>query len=227
VQRAAVAGIAILVPLLAVANGIAVLVHPWFVRFELGRSGFPADPFGLAGPERTRLALVGLRSVQPWDGQGIGRLERAQLPDGEPAFGEREIRHMRQVRYRIDGLLALDAVALPALAGLAVARRTRPVVRRGLRAGAFGTLGLGAAVAAFLAVDSIGFLTGFHEVVFFSGSSWRFADDDTLRRLYPDRFWQDTAVLLGAAAAGQALGLLTVTGGFRRRRTIHACRTGS
>ena len=37
--------IALLVPLLVVANGIYVLAHPWFVRFEYQRHGFP-DPNG-------------------------------------------------------------------------------------------------------------------------------------------------------------------------------------
>ena len=78
-----------------------------------------------------------------------------------------------------------------------------------------------------LAADPVGFLTGFHTAFFFSGSTWRFADSDTLRRLYPDRFWEDTAVLLGAAAVAQALVLLAFTVRFRRRRTIQPCRTGS
>jgi len=82
-------------------------------------------------------------------------------------------------------------------------------------------------VGVTFAIDPVGFLTGFHTIFFFSGSSWRFADTDTLRRLYPDRFWEDTTVLLGAAAAVQALLALAVTGGFRRRRTILPCRTGS
>src|SRR5207302_9467468 len=136
------------------------LLHPWFVRFEYQRSGFPADEFGLSTSERTRLALVGLRSVVPWRADGIGLLERARLSDGEPAFNARELDHMREVRVRILALLALDAVALPALLALLATGRTRRPALDGLRAGAVGTLGLGAAVGAALAVNPIAFLTG-------------------------------------------------------------------
>ena len=33
--------------------------------------------------------------------------------------------------------------------------------------------------------------------LFFEGETWRFEETDTLRRLYPDRFWLDTAIVIG------------------------------
>jgi integral membrane protein (TIGR01906 family) len=227
VQKTAVVAIALLIPLLMIANGIYVLAHPWFVRFEYQRHGFPADAFGMSTHERTRLARLGLPSILPWERKGISLLERARLSDGSPAFGPRELRHMRHVRSLLLALLSLHAVGIAALLALAARRRTRPLVRRGLRAGVGVTLGLGATVGIMLLVNPIGFLTAFHTLVFFSGSTWRFADSDTLRRLYPDRFWQDTAVLLSIGVAVQAALVLALTGGVRRQRTIHACRTGS
>jgi integral membrane protein (TIGR01906 family) len=222
-----VSAIAIVLPLVLLADGVDVLLQPWFIRFEYHRSGFPPDEFGMQRPERTRLALAGLRSILPWDSEGIARLERARLAGGEPAFGQRELRHMRHVRRLLVALLTVQAVAAAALVAFAIRRRTRPLVRDGLRAGSLATLGLGALVGSAYAINPVGFLTGFHTAVFFSGSSWRFADTDTLRRLYPDRFWEDTTVLLAGGTALQALLLLVVTGGFRRRRTIPPCRTGS
>jgi uncharacterized membrane protein len=68
-----------------------------------------------------------------------------------------------------------------------------------------------------LLVDEDWFLTGFHTLFFQSGTSWRFGDRDTLRRVFPDRFWSDTALYLGAGAAVQALVLLALT--WPRRRT--------
>jgi integral membrane protein (TIGR01906 family) len=222
-----VIAIGLLVPLLVVANGVYVLAHPWFVRFEYHRHGFPADASGMSTRERTRLALLGLRSIQPWEREGVGLLQKARLSDGTPAFGPREVRHMEHVRRILLGLLSLYAIGIVTLVAFASRRRTRELARRGLRVGVGVTFGLGAVVGAGLLINPIGFLTAFHTVVFFSGSSWRFADTDTLRRLYPDRFWEDTAVLLSIAAAAQCLLLLAVTGGFRRPRTIHACRSGS
>ena len=219
--------IAVVVPFAVVGNGVLVLLQPWFVRFEYDRGGFPADAFGLGAAERTRLALVGLRSILPWDRQGIERLEQARLSDGTTAFGPRELRHMGEVRRLVRWLLALDAIAVAGILALAGRGRTRALAGRGLRAGGLLTLGLCGAVGVMLAFNPVRFLTGFHTVFFLSRSSWRFADSDTLRRLYPDRFSTDTSALLGAAATAQALVLVACTGGFRRRRTIPPCRTGS
>jgi integral membrane protein (TIGR01906 family) len=211
-QRAAVATIALLFPALLVGNGIYALTHSWFVRFEYGRAGFPADAYGMGREERTRLAVTSLHSILPWQREGIGLLREARLADGTPAFDAHELRHMSDVRRLLLVLLALHAATLAALVGLAAVQRTRPLAVRALKAGSLWTLGLFALVGALLAVNDVWFLTGFH-TIFFEGSSWRFADEETLRRLFPDRFWSDTALLLGAGAAVQAVAVLVATYG--------------
>jgi len=200
------------VPLVFVGNGVHVLAHGWFVRFEYGRAGFPPDPQGMSHAERTRLAEAGLRSILPWEREGTRVLERATLTDGRPAFGAREMRHMSDVRRLVLALLAVHALGIVAIAALATARRTRPLARRGLIAGAVLTLALAAFVAVVLPLNEDWFLTGFH-TIFFEGSSWRFGDEDTLRRLFPDAFWNDTATILGAAAVVPALLVLAVAAG--------------
>ena len=94
---------------------------------------------------------------------------------------------------------------------------------RALRRGALLTLGLAALVAVLVADRLPTFFTPFHPA-FFGGSSWRFDDTDTLRRLYPDRFWIDTAIVLGALAVVQASALLVSRSGraVRRRRPVPA-----
>ncbi len=203
-RGAAVVTIAILGPVLFVGNGLYLLTHGWFVRAEYARPGFPADELGMKTPERTRLAIVGLNSILPWHRHGIDLLRTARLDDGSAAFDAHELRHMTDVRRLLAVLLGLHALTLIALIALAAIRRTRPVARSALRAGALVTLGLGAAIGILLLVNPVWFLTGFH-TVFFEGSSWRFADDETLRRLFPDLFWSDTTLLLGAFAAVQAV----------------------
>jgi integral membrane protein (TIGR01906 family) len=207
VRRAAVAGIALVLPFVLVANGVYVLLHDWFVRFEYGRAGFPDDPEGMPAGERERLALIGLRSILPWQRDGIDVLRDARLDDGGGAFQAHELSHMHDVRVLLAILLVLHAVAIVSIAVLAARRRTRPLLRRGVRAGAALTLAIGALVGVIMLLEPVWLLTGFH-TIFFEGSSWRFADEDTLRRLYPDRFWSDTAVLLGVGAAAQAVLLL-------------------
>jgi len=219
--KTAVVVLAVLTPALFVGNGLYLLTHGWFVRAEYARPGFPDDDFGMRTPERIRLAEVGLYSILPWHRDGIAHLERARLDDGGLAFDERELRHMRDVRRLLTILLGLHALCLASLVVLAAVPRTREVARRALRAGAFVTLGLCAFVGFFLAVKPVWFLTGFH-TIFFSGRSWRFADTETLRRLFPDLFWSDTTLLLGIGAVLQAAIVLLALRRWGRR----ASRTG-
>jgi len=203
-------------PALFVGNGLYLLTHGFFVRAEYARPGFPDDPLGMKAPERTRLAIVGLHSIVPWHRGGIGLLRRARLDDGSPAFDAKELSHMSDVRRLLGVLLALHAVTLLGLAALAARRSTRPLARSALWAGSLVTLGLCAFVGVLLVVNPVWFLTGFH-TIFFKGSSWRFADDETLRRLFPDLFWSDTTLLLGVGAALQAALSLGALRWWRRR----------
>jgi integral membrane protein (TIGR01906 family) len=201
-----VAAIAISVTPILVVNALRVLATGTFVRVELGRDGFPPDPYGLTTAQRQALALLGLRSIQPGS-DGIVLLERARLPDGSPAFGLRELEHMRDVRRVFGVALRAQLVELVAIAALALGlsrTRLRTLVPLGLFVGAVATLGV-----ALLAVPAIvfgfdGFFVRFHEV-FFSGDSWRFNQADTLIRLYPERLWQDVSRLAAAITVGQAL----------------------
>lgn len=222
--------IAVAVPPVLVVNGFRVLAQDWFVRFEYGRGGFPRDSYGLGREQRTALALTGLRSIQP-QSEGVALLRRAVLPDGSAAFGEREIRHMADVRRLFTTALEAQLAVLAAVAVLAAAlgcsRTARAVVPRGLLAGALATL-----LVALLAVPVIllgfdGFFLRFHEI-FFTGDTWRFSYSDTLLRLYPELFWQHTAQLAAALTVGQALVVAGVSwwwlARLRRRRPRSARR---
>jgi integral membrane protein (TIGR01906 family) len=209
----------VLVTPLLVVNAFRVLAHDWFVRYELGREGFPPDRYGLDRPERLRLALTGLRSIQPGS-EGIALLERATLPDGSPAFDARELRHMQDVRDRLLTAFRAQLVALAALLVLAVvlhrSARWRTVVPRGLLFGALGTLGVAVLAVPVILLGFDGFFLRFHEA-FFSGDSWRFSDTDTLLRIYPQAFWEHTAQLAAAIAVAQAIVLALASGWWLRR----------
>lgn len=201
-----VVAIAVVVPALLVVTGFRVLATDSYVRWELDRDGFPPDRYGLSDPQRERLALLGLRSIEPGS-DGIVLLERATLPDGAPAFDERELSHMRDVRTLFGAALLGQLVAVVAIALLALAlawTSLRTVVPRGLLAGALATLAIAVLAVPFILLGFDRFFTRFHEV-FFEGDSWRFSDTDTLIRLYPERFWQDVAQLVAAIAVLQAL----------------------
>ncbi len=190
-----------------VVNAFRVLANDRFVRYELERGGVPQDRYGLTSGERLALALTGLRSIRP-ESAGIVLLERASLPDGSPAFGARELRHMADVRHRLGAALRLQLAAFIVLLVLAVSLarspRWRSVVPRGLLVGSLVTLSIAALAVPVILIGFDGFFVRFHEV-FFAGDTWRFSSTDTLLRLYPEAFWRQTAQLAVAIVVVQAV----------------------
>ena len=195
-----------MVPPTLVANALGVLATETFVRYELGREDFPADRYGLTDGQREDLALLGLRAIEPGS-EGVDLLERATLPDGSPAFDERELAHMEDVRtlfvpIQRGRLVVVLVVAV--LAAALVRTRLRTVVPRGLLAGALATLTVAVLLVPVILLGFDGFFTRFHEV-FFEGETWRFSSTDTLIRIYPERFWEDVSLLAAALTVVQAL----------------------
>ena len=204
--------VALAVPAILVLNGFRVLATDTFVEWELGRDGFPRDPYGLDTAQRTALAKLGLRSIEPGS-EGIALLERATLPDGSPAFGERELTHMRDVRSLFGVALRAQLVAALAIAVLALAllrTRLRAAVPAGLLAGSLATLAIAVLAVPLILLGFDGFFVRFHEI-FFSGDSWQFANSDTLIRIYPEQFWVDVSRITAGVAVAQAILLAGVS----------------
>jgi len=220
VPVALIVAIAVTVPVILVADGLRLVTGDWYVRAVYEHGGVPQDDLGLSEKQRTALALTGLHSIRPDEKDGLALLDHARLPDGTLAFTSREIRHMSDVRTLLDRLYTLQIVAAVVTVALAVGLAFRPtrraLVPRAIRLGALLTLGLAALVGILSVVYWPAFSTPFH-LLFFGESSWRFADTDTLRRLYPDRFWIDTAVVLGMLAVVQATVLWFLAGAWERR----------
>jgi integral membrane protein (TIGR01906 family) len=195
--------------LLVVAN-IRLVANPWFIQFEYNRSGFPADVYGFTLEQRTPLALAGLFSVVP-EGAGTIELEQARLPDGEPAFTSREIKHMLDVRNLMALVFPLALIIGGVLIVLAIVFRKSPkysdTVPQGLRAGSTLTLILLAGLIAYILINFDAFFLQFHQL-FFEGDSFAFRYDDTLIRLYPEQLWSDASILIGVLTGVMAVVLL-------------------
>lgn len=214
---ALVVAIAVSVTPILVVNAFRVLATGTFVRAELDRDGFPPDRYGLTNDQRKELALLGLRSIQPGS-EGIALLERARLPNGSPAFGLRELTHMRDVRRLFGIALRSQLIALVVIGALALGlarTRFRAVVPLGLLAGAAATLATALLAVPLILLGFDGFFTRFHEV-FFSGDSWQFNNADTLIRIYPEQFWQDVSRLAAGIAVAQALVLVPLAWWWHR-----------
>jgi integral membrane protein (TIGR01906 family) len=138
--------------------------------------------------------------------------------DGTALFNGRELSHMQDVKRVTQAVLRSWYAGLAILALLAIlAWRTRwlPAYGRALVRGAWLTIGIAILLGPIVGVGiSMSpdlfwvFFAWFHSL-FFQGDSWLFADSDTLIRLFPIRFWQDTflAAALFILAGGLALAL--------------------
>jgi integral membrane protein (TIGR01906 family) len=123
---------------------------------------------------------------------------------GEPVLNERERGHMRDVRTVFLSLWALAAGAAAGLvilwgrAAPAAAHRRRAAYWRAVRGGAsslaIAVIGLGAiAVLAFDVLFEV-----FHGLLFAGGGYTFDPGTERLVQLFPFRFWQETAIVVGA-----------------------------
>jgi integral membrane protein (TIGR01906 family) len=212
-RRILIVIIALTIPFLLVVANIRLVANPWFIQFEYNRPGFPADVYGFTLEQRTPLALAGLYSVVP-EGAGMIELEQAKLPNGEPAFNAREIKHMLDVRVLMATVFPLAILISSALIVLAIVFRKSEVYRdavpQGLRAGATLTLILLGGLIAYILINFEAFFLQFHQL-FFEGDSFAFRYDDTLIRLYPEQLWSDASILIGVLTGVMAAALLAIS----------------
>jgi integral membrane protein (TIGR01906 family) len=210
------------VPAILTVNGIRLVTNERYVEAVYDHGGVPDDRYGLGSAARERLALVGLESIQP-SSEGIALLRQARLPDGEAAFNARELRHMEDVRTAVARAYRFQLVAVVVLAVLtvlfALLGSMRALIPVAIARGAVLTLVVAAVVGVLAATSYTSFEEPFHWL-FFEGETWRFEETDTLRRLYPDRFWLDTAVVIGVLCVLQAALVFLVARWWARRAGV-------
>jgi integral membrane protein (TIGR01906 family) len=214
-------------PILLLAANLRVVTGHWFVRWEYRRATFPPDAFGLSTSERIRLADVCQDYLA--SNADISLLADLQLADGEPAFNERELRHMADVQAVYQGLTIAGIIAALIWVGVGTSLfatgRLKHLVPTALLNGSLFTLGLLTAVGAFMLVSWGQFFTAFHRL-FFAGDTWIFPPSDTLIRLFPIRFWIDIAATIVGLLVIEAV-IAGVAGWIWRRRQAERARSGA
>jgi len=162
---------------------------------------------------------MGLHSIQP-SSEGVDLLRQARLPSGAVAFDARELRHMQDVRDLLGAAFRAQIAVVLALvaAGVGLHRSTRwrRVVPLGLLVGSLVTLGVAVLLVPVIVLGFDSFMLRFHEI-FYSGDTWRFSETDTLLRVYPEVFWQDTAKLGAGMAVAQAVAVALASWWWLRR----------
>lgn len=199
--------VTILVPVALILTAVRLLLTPVFVQFEYRTPNFPPDPYGFTQQDRLYWSQIALNYLL--NDQGISYLGDLRFPDGNPLYNQRELKHMADVKKVVQAALKVWIGSLIGLAFLGVwAWRVEWLqpFRHGLSRGGWLTVLLVGAVILFVLVGFGVFFVFFHDI-FFAPGTWTFSYSDTLIRLFPERFWRDTFLVLGALAGGAGLAM--------------------
>ena len=211
--RAIVVALALAVAPALVAIALLVLAHPWAADAAYALPGFPEPRIAIGDDERSRLAAVGTRAIQPWRPGGIDAMRAARRDDGRRAFVGEELDHFEDVRGVMLAFLVAGVAGLAVIAAAAGLVRDRSLVRRGLLAGTRLTLAILAVTGALMIIGFDAFFDGFH-ALFFEGESWKLPNLGTARSLYPDALW----ALMGGAMVALVLAQVAALVVLLRRR---------
>jgi integral membrane protein (TIGR01906 family) len=216
--------IVIFVPIGLVISAVRIVLNPWYPRLEYRTPWFPADLYGFTRAEReqySKIAIEYLNTNKP-----ISLLMDLRFPSGQMAppisclettdcnlmYNNRELQHMIDVKYVLGIILPVGYVVIIGLVLLGLWawkggwwRDYLSALRRG------GWLMIGILLSLIVLVVGLfdWFFTEFHNV-FFSSGTWQFYTSDTLIRLFPERFWMDTFIIVGGIAALGGLALIII-----------------
>ncbi len=185
--------------------GSVVLViasAPAYLAYEYGKPNFPPDPFGFTNEQREELALVAvnyLRSRAPAT-EVIIMLEKQQLPDGSgPLYSQDEIGHMLDVKNVVDAIRrvwwASAIIVVGGLLLLLLQRESRHAGYAAIMGGGIATTAVLLLIALFIGLAWNTFFVQFHELLFPPGT-WTFGYNESLIRLFPEKFWFDIGVIM-------------------------------
>ena len=219
--------VTILTPVVIVLSIARLLFTPGYLVFEYHTPGFPTDPYGFSLQDRLKYGKLAVDYLN--NSAGIQFLGDLRFPPGQQTppetcqfmtdcaqlFNDRELEHMLDVKNVYQGtlhVLEASAIILVLLALWSWRAKWSIGYLKGLQRGGLLTLVLLCLMILFILVAFNYFFVIFHEI-FFKAGTWTFLYSDTLIRLFPERFWQDT-FLIGAGLSA-LLGLLFYFG-FRR-----------
>jgi len=217
IKKAVQVLVSVLVLLILILTGVRLLLTDTFVRFEYQQKSFPPDTYGMTKEERLTYAPIALEfllnDVPP---SFLGDL---RFDDGSVMFNERELQHMVDVQVLTQLFLKVwyGSLALFLIIGLAAWKGNwlGEFQKMVSMAGLSTIVVLGTLVLLLMLSFDVVFV-GFHRI-FFEGDSWLFLYSDTLIRLFPEKFWQDAFLLVGAFSF---LGGLLLWLGLRRKRGL-------
>ena len=214
--------ITILVPIGLVIGAVRIVLNPWYPRLEYRTPWFPADRYGFSRNDRDHYSAIAIEYLNT--NKSINLLMDLRFPSDQVApplscmemtdcnymYNFRELQHMVDVKNLLGIVLPVGYTIIVGLVllGLWAWRGSwwRDYVTA-LRRGGW----LIIIILLSLIVLVVGlfdwFFTKFH-TVFFSSGTWQFYTSDTLIRLFPERFWMDTFIVVGGIAALGGIALI-------------------
>ncbi|MEK6221771.1 MAG: TIGR01906 family membrane protein [Chloroflexota bacterium] len=197
--------VSILTPIVLLLTVTRLLMTPLFLNIEYRMPNYPVDAYGFTQADRIKLAPLALGYL--FNNAGPEFLGDQLDENGNPYYNERELSHMVDVKVlaKIAIKVWYGLLGLMLVLGLMANRYNFiSTFQQGLAVGGKTTMFLLAGLLIFIAINFNQVFITFH-AIFFEGDSWIFLFSDTLIRLFPMRFWQDTFIALGG---------LTFAGGY-------------
>lgn len=212
--------IALIFSVVIVLSVVRLMINPWYLNFEYRTPKFPADTYGFSLQDRLKYGKIAAEYlINSADISFLGDLRfptGQQAPEGSCQFmsdctrlyNDRELEHMLDVKNVVRGAMLVLEVGFALLVGLAIwawRGKWQDTYLKGLeRGGIFVLVLIGLIILSVLTAFDYIFII-FHEI-FFKAGTWTFFYSDTLIRLFPVRFWQDTFLMVGGLSI--AIGLL-------------------
>jgi integral membrane protein (TIGR01906 family) len=212
--------VVLLLPVVIAVSVVRFVNNPWYLELEYHTPGFPVDPYGFTLQDRLKYGKLAVEYLN--NSAGISFLGDLTFPPGQQAppatcqemtdcthlYTTRELQHMLDVKNVLIGatwvLIGAAGILVALLIWAWKGKWMRHYVKGLQRGGILTLVLLGLIILAVLVAFNYIFVI-FHEI-FFKAGTWTFLFSDTLIRLFPERFWQDTFLMVGGLSA--ALGFL-------------------
>lgn len=211
--------IAISIVIIFVLGAVRTVLNPWYVYFAYNVLGVPADSYGFTTERRIDYALTAIEYLN--NDAGIEFLGNLRFPENEQTpyescrnidlyqgdctrlYNTRELEHMLDVKIVIGQVFWVlgTLLGILVLMGAWAWRESWfTEYKQALGRGGWLTIGLIIVIIALVLIAFVPFFIFFHEV-FFDAGTWMFLWSDTLIRLFPMTFWQNTFITVGVIAA--------------------------
>lgn len=220
--------ITLAIPFLLLAASVRLLLSHEFLRLEYQRPGFPADPYGFTAQDRLEYGMHAIDYLfQAGDNSSLATLQierqNCWTTTADAAhcllFTSNELRHLEDVKRIITAIFILAVICIMSLIAALLAAKSRPPLRRqvraGLQRGACLTLAAIAMMAVVAAAAWDSAFDRFHEI-FFAPGTWRFPFSDSLIRLYPEQLFIDASLVIGGFCAAGAIVILLLASHWER-----------